>query len=108
VPAKVGGTWKFSQGELALTQNFQVISGTLISGSHTVPITDGKLTGDLITFRAGDANYSGRVRGSTIQGTIESGGSTTEWTAAQVHKAFRTPSEPQDILGLLIQAEVTT
>jgi SAM-dependent methyltransferase len=108
VPAKVGGTWKFSQGELALTQNFQMISGTLISGTNTVPIMDGKLTGDLITFRAGDANYTGRVNGSTIQGTVESGGSTTQWTATQVHKAFRAPSEKQNILGLLIQAKVTT
>jgi hypothetical protein len=108
VPAKVAGTWKFSQGELALTQNFQMISGTLISGTNPVPIMDGKLTGDLITFRAGNANYRGRVVGSTIQGTVESGGSTTVWTATQVHKVFRTPSEKQSILELLIQAKAAT
>ena len=33
VPAKVGGTWQLPQGELALKQTFQMISGTLKSGN---------------------------------------------------------------------------
>jgi len=86
VPAKVEGTWKLPEGELKLTQNFQMISGTLNSGTHSVPLLEGKLKGDLITFRVGDANYIGRVTGSTIQGTVESGGRTTGWTATQVRK----------------------
>ena len=35
VPAKVGGTWNLSQGELTLKQTFQMISGTLRSGNNT-------------------------------------------------------------------------
>jgi len=108
VPAKVEGTWNLPQGEFMLKQSFQTFSGTLKSSANTVPVTNGKLRGDLINFSVGDANYTGRVTGSTMQGTVESGGSTTKWTATQVHKAFRAPSEKQNILGLLIQAKATT
>lgn len=92
VPAKVEGTWKLSEGELRLKQRFQTFSGTLKSGANITPV-NGKLSGDLITFSIGSANYTGRVNGSTMEGTAESGGSTTQWTATQVHKAFRVPSE---------------
>ena len=92
VPAKVEGTWKLPQGELTLKQSFQMFSGTLKSGANTMPVTNGKLSGDLISFSVGNANYTGRVSGSTMQGTVESGGSTIKWTAIQVHKeVFRTP-----------------
>jgi hypothetical protein len=63
VPAKVQGTWKTPQGNLAITQKFQMITGTLGS----TPIA-GKLAGDQITFTAGGTQYTGRVNGSTIQG----------------------------------------
>jgi SAM-dependent methyltransferase len=92
VPAKVEGTWNLSEGELTLKQRFQTFSGTLKSGANITPV-NGKLSGDLITFSIGDVNYNGRVSGSTMQGTAESGGSTTKWTATQVHKAFRARSE---------------
>jgi SAM-dependent methyltransferase len=108
VPAKVEGAWKFPQGELALKQTFQTFSGTLKSGAKTVPVRNGKLSGDLIHFSIGNANYTGRVNGSTMEGTVESGGSTTKWTATRVHKASRPPSEKQNILGLLPRAKVTT
>jgi len=41
VPAKVGGTWETSKGPLTITQNYQMISGTL----GGMPIT-GRLNGD--------------------------------------------------------------
>jgi len=86
VPAKVEGTWMLPKGELTLRQSFQMISGTLKSGANTTPVTNGKLSGGLITFGVGDANYTGHVTGSTMQGTFESGGSTGQWSAAQVGK----------------------
>jgi SAM-dependent methyltransferase len=79
VPAKVNGTWKLPQGELALKQNFQMISGTLKNGNVITPIS-GKLNGDQISFTAGGAQYTGRVNGNTIDGTIK-GGSNGKWTA---------------------------
>jgi len=105
VPAKVEGRWKVPEGELTLKQSFQTFSGTLKSGANITRVK-GKLNGDLITFSIGNANYTGRVSGSTMQGTAESGGSTTKWTATQVHKAFRAPSEKEKLSGLLIQAKV--
>ena len=63
VPAKVEGRWKTAQGELNLTQKFQMLSGTL-NGS---PVT-GKMNGDQISLTAGGTTYTGRVSGNSIQG----------------------------------------
>jgi precorrin-6B methylase 2 len=84
VPAKVGGTWKLSQGELNLKQTFQMISGTLRNGNVTTPIS-GKLNGDQISFTAGAAQYTGRVNGNAIEGTVK-GGSDGKWSATRVGK----------------------
>ncbi|MBI2090511.1 MAG: class I SAM-dependent methyltransferase [Deltaproteobacteria bacterium] len=84
VPAKVEGTWRLPQGELALKQNFQMISGTLKSGSNTTAITNGRLSGDQISFSAGGARYTGRVSGNGIEGTVRSGGSDSKWNATRV------------------------
>ncbi len=84
VPAKVGGTWKLPQGELNLKQTFQMISGTLRNGNVTTPIS-GKLNGDQISFTAGTAQYSGRVNGNAIEGTVK-GGSDGKWSATRAGK----------------------
>ena len=84
VPAKVGGTWKLPQGELNLKQTFQMISGTLRNGNVTTPIS-GKLNGDQISFTAGAAQYTGRVNGNAIEGTVK-GGSDGKWSATRVGK----------------------
>jgi precorrin-6B methylase 2 len=78
VPAKVEGTWHLAQGDLALTQQFQMISGTLGS----TPITNGKLRGNAITFTVGTAEYTGQVNGSSMQGTIR-GGQGGKWSATR-------------------------
>ena len=85
VPAKVGGTWNLSQGELTLKQTFQMISGTLKSGNNTAQITNGKLNGDQITFTAGGAQYTGHVNGNSIEGTVK-GGSDGKWRATRAGK----------------------
>ncbi len=78
VPAKVAGTWQMPQGALTLTQEFQMVTGTLGS----TPVTDGRLRGEEITFTAGNAVYSGRVQGNTIRGTV-TGGSGGAFTATK-------------------------
>jgi Methyltransferase domain len=75
VPAKVEGTWQMPQGELALKQTFQMVSGTLKSGNASTPITNGKLSGDQISFTAGGNQYTGRVNGNVMEGKAGSGGS---------------------------------
>jgi hypothetical protein len=71
VPAKVGGTWQSTQGELTLRQNFQTFEGTLKTGTGTVQITNGRLRGDQLTFSAGLSEYSGRVSGNRIDGSAK-------------------------------------
>jgi SAM-dependent methyltransferase len=82
VPAKVDGTWKLPNGELTLKQTFQMISGTLKSGNVIAPV-NGKLDGEQITFTAGEGQYSGRVNGNSMEGSLKSGG---KWSAARSGK----------------------
>jgi hypothetical protein len=93
VPAKVEGAWTLPQGELALKQNFQRISGTLTSGSNTLPLVGGKLLGEQITFSVGSARYVGRVAGGMMEGTVESEGRTGQWSASQVGRSLLSPFE---------------
>lgn len=74
VPAKVEGTWKLPQGELALKQTFQMVSGTLKTGGNTQQISNGKLNGDQISFTAGGTQYAGRVNGNMMDISNKSGG----------------------------------
>jgi hypothetical protein len=82
VPAKVEGTWKSAQGDLELKQAFQRIGGNV--KTRTGPVTiNGRLRGDQITFNAGGSEFSGRVNGNAIEGTVKSNGKTTEWRATR-------------------------
>jgi precorrin-6B methylase 2 len=62
VPAKVAGTWDTPNGALTLTQNFQMLSGTL--GNQSV---QGRLRGNEITLTAGNTKWTGVVDGNTIK-----------------------------------------
>jgi len=86
VPAKVEGAWQLPQGALTLKQDFQMVSGALKSGANSTPITNGKLRGDQITFTAGGAQYTGRVSGNGMQGSVQSGGSNGQWSATRAGK----------------------
>jgi SAM-dependent methyltransferase len=72
VPAKVDGTWKLSQGELALKQTYQTVSGTLTAGGKSIPVT-GKVKGTEISWTADGQEYSGVVKGNQIEGTSRAG-----------------------------------
>jgi precorrin-6B methylase 2 len=83
VPAKVGGTWKIGNDELALNQEFQIIRGKLTHNGKATTITDGRLNGSEITFRAGDNLYTGRVNGNRMVGKMTNKviGNTSDWAA---------------------------
>ena len=83
VPAKVEGNWRLAQGELTLTQKFQMVAGSLSSGGSATPIVNGRLRGDQITFSHAGADYTGRVNGDTMEGVVTSGGRTNSWTATR-------------------------
>jgi hypothetical protein len=78
VPAPVEGTWRLGDGDLTITQSFQMISGTLTAGGNSTPI-NGKLNGEEITFSVGDEQYAGRVAGKTMSGEAKG----KPWTATR-------------------------
>jgi SAM-dependent methyltransferase len=92
VPAKVEGTWQMPQGELALKQTFQMVSGTLKTGGNTVAISNGRLRGDQLSFAAGGSQYTGRVNGNTIDGSVK-GGSPGGWSATRGGKPVAAPAK---------------
>ena len=78
VPAKVAGTWKMSGGELKLTQNFQMVSGTIGVNGGNLPISNGKMNANQISFSVGDRIYKGSVNGNRMEGTHSDG---SKWQA---------------------------
>jgi hypothetical protein len=86
VPAKVEGTWTWPSNpgtaELTLTQKFQKITGTLKSGGKDAALENAKLDGNEISFTAADHDYSGRVKGKMIEGTVKANGREERWSAA--------------------------
>jgi SAM-dependent methyltransferase len=83
VPAKVEGTWKLGEGELALKQSFQMLTGTLKNGNVSAIVINGKMTGDEISFTAGNTQYRGKVSGNTIDGVAKTGETETRWQATR-------------------------
>ena len=81
VPAKVEGTWQLGQGELSLKQMYQMVTGSLKNGAGSIPV-NGKLRGDQLTLTAGNADYTGRVDGNKIEGTVK-GSTSGSWTATR-------------------------
>ncbi|MDR0440722.1 MAG: class I SAM-dependent methyltransferase [Candidatus Accumulibacter sp.] len=70
VPAKVAGTWKMADGELAFTQTYQMLLGTLRKGGKAQPIVDARLDGAKIRFSVGKDVYTGAVDGKEMRGAI--------------------------------------
>ena len=79
VPAKVAGTWRLGTNDLALTQQFQVVTGTL----GATPIAGGRLSGDQISFTVGSTQYTGKVSADRMEGTATTTGKTQQWMAAK-------------------------
>lgn len=69
VPAKVEGTWKTPDGQLVLTQNYQYVEGTLHKGGASVPVTEGRLDGARLSFKAGQDAYIADVAGRQMRGS---------------------------------------
>jgi hypothetical protein len=76
VPAKDDGTRDAGGQPLQLTQEFQMLSGTL--GANA--ISNARMRGEAIAFMVGARRYSGTVKGNSMSGTIEGGG---RWTATR-------------------------
>ena len=83
IPAKVEGKWKMGDSELSVTQEYQTFKGTVKTGNVIGPIMQARLRGDQISFTAGDTQYSGTVKGGTMEGTAKSAKGETKWTATR-------------------------
>jgi SAM-dependent methyltransferase len=83
VPAKVAGTWRLPDGDLTLTQDYQVIYGTITIGGNPVAILNGRLSGAEISFDAGGTHYTGTVNGNTIEGVASAGSAKRSWRATR-------------------------
>ena len=83
VPARVEGRWNLPQGEIVLKQTYQMISGDLNAGTG-ISISDGRLSGDQISFKIGDAHYTGRVTGDAMEGTVTAGNTNSKWSASRL------------------------
>lgn len=66
---------------LRLERKYQILSGTLMQGATTLPITDARMNGAQITFVAGGWRYTGRVAEGAMTGNIEGGGT---WKASRM------------------------
>jgi len=82
IPPNVEGKWRLQDGELTITQQFQIIKGTLVSGGKSAPIV-GRLRGGQIKFGADAAEYDGQVNGDTISGTIKNAAGEIKWSATR-------------------------
>ena len=83
IPAKIAGKWRTPQGELTLTQKYQIVEGTL-TASPPAAVT-GRLRGEAVTLTVGSTQYEGRVNGNTMELTAKSpaGGSASKLTATR-------------------------
>jgi SAM-dependent methyltransferase len=100
VPAPVEGTWKWSVSgsgpkdyELMLRQQYQNVEGVVRLDDKMGQLRNMKLSGDRITFSVfeltGGTNtirrdFTGRVNGSAIEGTVKHPGGEAKWTATRI------------------------
>jgi len=66
VPARVAGTHKLPDGEVALKQEFQMLSGTVTTNGKTYAL-EGSVRGEDVSFRAGGREYRGRMNGKSLE-----------------------------------------
>ena len=70
VPARVAGTWTTPRGELTLTQQYQIVLGTLDEpGGGSVSVT-GRLRGTALSLTVGTETLTAEVAGDRLVGTI--------------------------------------
>jgi Methyltransferase domain len=83
VPAKVHGSWRLPDGEITFDQKYQMVTGSVKTASGAAQIESGKLNGEEITFTAGGDQYTGKVNGDRIEGTVRTGSTLRPWSATR-------------------------
>ncbi len=67
VPAKAAGEWELPEGRLRLEQQYQMLTGTLEAEGASLPISNAYLDGERINFQVNGKQYSGVVKGDTME-----------------------------------------
>jgi len=83
VPARAAGTWQMANGAMTLTQDYQMIKGTVTIDGATYTIPGSALRGVDISFIAGGLNFNGKVTGNQIDGTITTPSGPIPWKATR-------------------------
>jgi hypothetical protein len=65
VPQRVAGTYTVPQGEVTLKQEYQMLTGTLRTGSASQELK-GRVRGEDIELTAGNKQYRGRLIGNSL------------------------------------------
>lgn len=98
VPENAAGAWRWRSeaGEvnLELNQAFQMLDGRGRVGQQEARVEQGRMRGAEIRFiltspgqgNAARLEYSGRVNGDTIEGTMTAGGREAGWTATRIRR----------------------
>jgi hypothetical protein len=92
VPAKVAGSWRATMpaalsrkpATLELKQQLTRVSGSVKLDGRDVPLEEAKLRGDRLSFRLAGrkGEFTGLVKGKSIEGTVDAGGAKAPWSAA--------------------------
>ena len=83
VPARAAGNWRLADGAwLALDQSYQKLYGQFQIDNVAVPIMDGRMRGEEISFTVNSQHYRGRLSGNTLRGIVK-GRDTSNWSATR-------------------------
>jgi len=110
IPANAAGAWRWSstegaaavEYELTLSQTFQMLEGKALVGGQPGRLEGGRMRGDEIRLmltsevdgRMLRYEFSGRVNGDVINGTVKrAGGGERDWKATRVKRGIITLSE---------------
>ena len=96
VPARVAGTWRWSttggsarEAAITLKQQYQQLEGSAQLGDKAGQLRDLRLEGDQLSFSVFESasshrDYTGRVNGNSIEGTVKHAGGEAKWSARRV------------------------
>jgi len=119
VPGNAAGTWRWQltrngvseEHVLSVTQNFQMLQGSLMAGKQRFALRDAKLTGEEIAFEAVDAGgtagyrFAGRITGHGVSGTVRlTGGGELPWngTRTELGTPAHTLLKKPDLLEMML------
>ena len=83
VPARAAGAWRAADGDLVLNQEFQYVWGTYEQNGISLPVEEGRLRGDEISFTVNRVEYAARLKGDAMEG-VAKGRETRAWRATLV------------------------